>query len=123
MPTAITLLISLLPNLLQELGVIPPGIATLIAQLGGAIPGLITSLASGGSVPDEIVTILGGFQAEIKVLQADTTLSPNALAIAADLDQSLTDAIAAYQKAGSVTDPSTLTPLPTNLQEDETAAL
>lgn len=115
MLTAITLLISLLPSLLQELGVISPNMSTLIGQLGSVIPGLITALATGGSVADEVVDVLNGFAAEIKTLQADTTLSPSALAIAGDLDASLTKALAAYQAAGTVDDPSTLTPLPTDL--------
>lgn len=113
--TTITLLINLLPGLLQSVGVITPAMEGLIAKLGAAVPVLITSIAQGKSIPDDVLAVLTAFQTEIRAMQTGTNLSPDDLAIAATLDQAITDALIAHEAAGKITDPSTLTPLPTNL--------
>lgn len=113
--SVVTLLIQLLPGILQGVGVISPAINKLITDLAEQIPGLIKAVTTGGSVPTEIITILQSFQAEITTLQADTNLDPAALQLAATLNTALATALAAYQAAGSTTDPSNLTPLPTDL--------
>lgn len=111
----VALVIQLLPGILSSVGVISPALGSLITNLGAAIPGLITSLSSGQSAPAEIVTILEGIQAELKVLQAQTTLDSTALSYATMLDAALTSALTACQQASVVDDPSTLTSLPTDL--------
>ena len=113
--SVIALIIQLLPGILAGAGVISPSLSTLITQLGAAIPGLITSLASGQPATSEIAVILQGIQTELTVLKANTTLNPTALADATTLDAALTDALAAYQTASTTDDPSTLTPLSTDL--------
>ena len=109
----IALLINLLPGLLQSVGV-SPQMSDLIGKLGAAVPVLITSLAQGKGVPDEIIAILTAFQSEIQALQSGTNLDADALAIAATLDQGITEALLAYEQSKVTTDPSNLTPLPTN---------
>jgi hypothetical protein len=113
--TAITLLIQLLPGILQGVGVISPSLSKLISDLGAAVPGIIASLSSGQPISSDVVTMLQGFQTELAVLKSDTGLSPSALADATTLDGAITDALTAYTAAGKVDDPSTLTTLPTNL--------
>lgn len=113
--TILMLIVNLVPSILQETGVISPGIESLISKLGGALPGLITSLAAGKGPTDEVMAILDALQTEIGVLMKSTTLSPNGLALASSLDGALTDALAGYKAAQVTTDPSTLTPLPETL--------
>jgi hypothetical protein len=113
--SVIALIIQLLPGILAGAGVISPSMSALVTQLGAAIPGLIASLASGQPATSDVATILQGIQTELTVLKANTTLNPAALADAATLDAALTAALAAYQAGAATDDPSTLTPLPTDL--------
>jgi len=115
--TILTLLGAFLPTILQQFGVISPSLATLIGNLETAIPSLIAKLKAGGTPTNDELALLTAFQSEIQVLQQDSTLDPGDLAIAAALDSALTDALAAYQTSTTVDDPSTLTPLPTDLQD------
>jgi hypothetical protein len=113
--SVVALIIQLLPGILSSTGLISGSLSTLISQLAAAIPGLIASIVTKQPAPTEIATILAAIQDELTVLKASTTLNPVALADATTLDAALTNALAAYQTAGTVDDPSTLTPLPTNL--------
>jgi hypothetical protein len=114
--TIVTLLIQFLPIILQSAGVITPSMQTLIQQLGAALPGLITSLSQGKGATADIMAVLEAAQAEIGALIANNPGLPAAtLQTAAELDKAITASLAAYTEAGKVTDPSTLTPLPTNL--------
>ena len=77
------------------------------------LPALITSLAEGRGPTDESLAVLQAFQTEIAALRTNTGLDPVALDQAAELDAAITDSLAAYKAAGIITDPSTLTALPT----------
>ena len=112
---AISLLIQYLPLLLSKVGAISPTLGNLISQLGGVVPGLITSLASGQPVSEDVVTLLKAFQTEITVLQSNTNLDAEDLALAATLNAAITAALVSYEAATVTDDPSTLTPLPTDL--------
>jgi len=112
------ILLSALPMLLQAFGVISPSLANLIASLTSAIPALIAKLEAGGTPTADELALLQAFQAEIVALQSNTTLDPSDLALASALNDALSKAIAAYQTAETVDDPSTLTPLPTNLTDE-----
>jgi hypothetical protein len=120
--TAISLIITLLPGLLQSLGVISPAISTLIGQLGSALPGLITDLASGNKPSQDVYDILTAFQTEIKALQAGTTLNANDLAIASTLDSAITAALTEYELASKTEDLTDLTPLPEDVANVTPAA-
>ena len=111
----IALIIQFLPQILAGAGVITPAIASLIEGLGAAIPGLIQSLVSGEPVDDKVLDLLRAFQAEIAALQQSGTLDATALAQANTLTAAIAEALSNYQAAGATCDPTTLTPLPTNL--------
>lgn len=111
----ISLVLTLLPTILSDAGVIPAPIAALIAQLSAAIPGLITNLTEGKGATSDIVAILSALQTELTTLQGSGTLSSEKLQLAQSLDADLTAALSAYQAAEVKDDPSTLTPLPTDL--------
>lgn len=111
----IALIIQLLPEILSVIGVITPNMSKLIEQLGAAIPALITSLVSGGGVPDKVASILAALQAELEVMKQDTTLPTNTLQMIETVSAGITDALAAYEQAKLVTDPTTLKPLPEDL--------
>ena len=112
---AISMLIQYLPLLLSKVGVISPQMSNLITGLGSAIPGVITSLSSGQPVSQDFVTLLKAFQVEITALQANTSLDAGDLALAATLNAAITAALVGYEAATVKDDPSTLTPLPTDL--------
>lgn len=111
------ILLGALPTLLQAFGVVSPSLASLIASLTSAIPTLIAKLTAGGTPTADELALLQAFQSEISALQANTDLDPADLALAAALNEALAKAIAAYQTAEIVDDPSTLTPLPTDLTD------
>ncbi len=113
--TIISLVLTLLPQILSSTGVIPPGIANLIASLGAALPGLVTSLVAGKGPTDDVLSILAALKTEIAALRTSGVLTPSELALADSLDTALADALTGYEDAEKETDPSKLTPLPTDL--------
>lgn len=113
----LNLVLTLGPTLLEKFGAISPALGTLIADLGAAIPALIAKLQSGGTPTDDELALLQAFQSEIAALQANTDLDPADLQLAAGLNAAVTEALAAYQSAEAKTDPSNLTPLPTDVED------
>lgn len=113
-PTILTLIVQLLPGILQETGM-SANMSTLIAKLGGAIPGLITSLTAGKGATADFMAILAALKQEIAVLAATTNLSPKGLEMVASLDNALAAALAGYAAAQTKTDPNSLTDLPETL--------
>lgn len=111
----ISLVITLLPQILSSTGVISPAIAALIAQLGAALPGLIANLAAGKGPTSDVLAVLSALKSEIAVLRASGTLPANELALADSLDSALASSLTAYGEAQITTDPSTLTELPETL--------
>lgn len=109
------LVIQLLPQILQSTGVISPNIESLIQDLGSSTADIITELATGGPETDRTIMTLQSLRTVLTELQTDTTLSPDALQMVKTLLESIETAFENYEDAGKVTDPSLLTPLPTDL--------
>ena len=105
--TILTLISTLLPAVLKGFGV--------SSSIDNLIPAMITALGqiiTGIQTKQPVTSSLTALQTALTALQADTSLSP---VILGDISEGISDlqaAIAAYQKAQLVTDPSTLTPLP-----------
>ena len=113
MATIITLIIGLLPSVLKYTG-LNANLDNLITSLSGALEGLITSLVAkqlGHQAVD--ATILTTLQATLTALEADTSLDPTVLADISEAIAVLKGGLTAFIAAQKITDPSTLTPLPT----------
>jgi hypothetical protein len=106
--TILSLIGNILPVLLKAFGV-NSSIDNLIPSLTSAVAGIITGIQTNQPVTSELTAL----QTALTALQADTSLSPVILGDISEGVHVLQAAIVAYQKAQGVTDPSTLTPLPT----------
>ena len=109
MATIITLIIGLLPSVLKYTG-LNANLDNLITSLSGALGGLITSLVAKQPVDATLLTTL---QATLTALEADTSLDPTVLADISEAIAVLKGGLTAFIAAQKITDPSTLTPLPT----------
>jgi hypothetical protein len=106
--TILTLVGTILPSVLKGFGV-----SSTIDNLIPAMTTAITQIIAGITNKTPVVSSLAALQTALTALQADTSLSP---VILGDISEGVADlkaAIVAYQQAQTVTDPSTLTPLPT----------
>ena len=106
--TILTLIGAILPSVLKGFGV-----SSTIDNLIPAMTAAITQIIAGITNKTPVVSSLAALQTALTALQADTSLSP---VILGDISEGVADlkaAIVAYQQAQTVTDPSTLTPLPT----------
>jgi hypothetical protein len=106
--TILTLIGAILPSVLKGFGV-----SSTIDNLIPAMTTAITQIIAGITNKTPVVSSLAALQTALTALQADTSLSP---VILGDISEGVADlkaAIVAYQQAQTVTDPSTLTPLPT----------
>jgi hypothetical protein len=106
--TILTLIGTILPSVLKGFGV-----SSTIDNLIPAMTTAITQIIAGITNKTPVVSSLAALQTALTALQADTSLSP---VILGDISEGVADlkaAIVAYQQAQTVTDPSTLTPLPT----------
>lgn len=116
MPTSIITIITVLANILISglggQGVISAGLQKLISSLLTAASSLFTVFATGGSPTNVLSGVLTDLESLDTALASETNLSPTDLAQAQEAMKDLQAAIAAYQQAEQVTDPSTLTPLP-----------
>ena len=106
--TILALIGAILPSVLKGFGV-SATIDNLIPAMLTAITGIITGIATKAPVTTELAVL----QTALTALQADTSISPVILRDIGEGVLVLKAAITAYQKAQLVTDPSTLTPLPT----------
>jgi hypothetical protein len=106
--TILNLIGTLLPTILQEFGV-----SSTIDNLIPAMVAAITQIIAGITNKTPVTSSLSALQTALTALQKDTSLSPDILGDISEGVADLQAAIAAYQKAQMVTDPSTLTPLPT----------
>lgn len=113
--TIFSLLVTLLPQIFAATGIIPPQIATLIANLGLALPGLVASLTAGQGPTDVVLSILQALKTEFAALRTSGVLSVDQLQMLDSLDSALTQALEGYADAEIETDPSKLTELPTDL--------
>lgn len=113
---AISLIVQLVPPILQKVGVITPGMQGLIQGLGSAVPALMTSIAAGNtSAGGFTLTMLTAFRAEILQLQQTPGIGAQELQDCATLLEAIEDAIAADHAATQTTEPGKLEPLPTDL--------
>jgi hypothetical protein len=106
--TILALIGTILPVLLKSFGV-SSSIDNLIPTMLTAITEIIAGIKS----KTPVTSGLAALQTALTALQADTSLSPVILGDISEGVAALQAAIAAYQKAQTVTDPSTLQPLPT----------
>lgn len=110
----VSLIIQLLPGILQMAGVVTPATAGLITQLSASLPSLIAGIATG--VPEqpmaEVASILEAFQPELAILQQNGKIDRRASIQAGMLMLAIENSLARYREATTNTDPSTLTPLP-----------
>ena len=111
----VSLFLTLVPTVLTKLGYVSPDIEQALIRLGLALPQVIKQLAAdpNTSQTQRILTILQEIQTGISSL-ALSEENEN-LALVQSTSASLAAAIEGYKEAGQVTDPSKLTPLPTNL--------
>ena len=106
--TILALIGTILPVLLKSFGV-----SSSIDNLIPVMLTAITEIMAGITNKTPFTSGLAALQTALTALQADTSLSP---VILGDISEGVADlqaAIVAYQKAQLVTDPSTLTPIPT----------
>jgi hypothetical protein len=106
--TILALIGTVLPVLLKSFGV-----SSSIDNLIPAMLTAITEIMAGITNKTPVASGLAALQTALTALQADTSLSPVVLGDISEGTAALQAAIVAYQKAQLVTDPSTLTPLPT----------
>ena len=110
--TLITTLAQTLMTILSGQGIIGTSLANLIDTLVSSGATLFGILKSGGTPSTQLSAVLTTLQADLKAVQADTTLSPTILQQIEEAIAVVEAGIAAFQQAQINTDPSTLTPIP-----------
>lgn len=108
----LTSIVALLSGLLGFLGPkfgASNSLDQLIEAAFNGVPAIFAGLKSGSAVDAELATL----KTALSVAQADTSNDPAVLAQIEEQIRDIEAAIAAYQEASKVDDPSTLTQLPT----------
>lgn len=115
--TIIGLLLPILTNALGAEGVIPPNLLGLVGTSGTTLATLIAQLVAGKkNITADELAVLQAVMSEINALKASGTLfTLNEANEINALGSGISDAITAYEASLVTTDPSNLTPLPTNL--------
>ncbi len=108
----ITTLSSTLLSILTGQKVISASLQDLINKLIQAGATLFGLFRSGANAQTELAGVLTELQNGLAALQQDTAVDPVVLAQIGEAVRMTQAAIAGYQQAQLVTDPSTLTPLP-----------
>ena len=111
----ITLFLNLLPSVLEKLGYITPTLDQALTELGAAIPGVVTNVGLNQSAETNILEILDTIQKEVETLTDLPDAPAETLASIDSISRSLAAALNGYKEASVKTDPSALTPLPTDL--------
>jgi len=112
----IVALISNLANVLVSAlggeGVISGNLAKLINTIVSSGAALFALLKSGGTPADAVLNVLNTLQTDLTAVEQDTSTDPGLLKQIQEAISLTEEAINAYEKAQTVTDPSTLTPIP-----------
>lgn len=108
----ITTLASTLMTVLTGQNVVSQKLASLVDSLVAAGATLFSAFTSGGTVTNEMKTVLTTLQTELAAAKQDTSIDPVILDQIAEADKVVSAAIAGFQQGEQTTDPSTLTPLP-----------
>lgn len=110
-------LLPLLSSSLTAEGLIPANLQGLVGASAAAIATLVSQLIGGNKTPSAIaLAALQAVKTEIDALKASGTLfTLNQANEINAVDLGMSDAITAYENSLKVTDPSNLTPLPTEL--------
>jgi hypothetical protein len=113
----IQLLLPIITTGLGVAGVIPPSLTGLVGSSASTLSTLITQLVSGKkTVTADALVALQAVLSEVAALKtAGVLFTLNEANEINALSSGISDAITAYQASLETTDPSNLTPLPTNL--------
>lgn len=98
---------------LSAAGVLPTTYSGLITAIENAVTSFGTAVSNptNGQLDVNAITILSGISAAVSVLQAETNLSPTALALINAFDKAVSAGLTAYQQAGQKVDVTTLQPI------------
>lgn len=111
------ILLPVLTTALGATGVIPTNLLPLVGSSASALATFVAGLLSGTKTVNSVsLAALQAVKTEIAALKtANVLFTLNQANEINALDSAITDAITAYQDSLVKTDPSNLTPLPTNL--------
>jgi len=98
-------------TVLTKQNVLSPQLSDLIGVLTESGASLFQTLRSGGTVSDEIKSILSQVQTALTAAKQDTSVAPEVIDQIVEAERVIQAAINGYEAAQQNTDPSTLTPI------------